>query len=477
MSESLERRFGALLERHPQLLPPSSRVLVAFSGGPDSTALLALLSAVREAHGFDLVAAHFDHGLRPDSADEARRVAGWARGLGVPCEVGRAPRGIRPRQAELRAARYAFLERVAAALGADRIATGHQADDQAETVLFRLFRGSDLRGLSGIPVRRGRIVRPLLGFWRGEIREYLRLRGLSYLEDPSNRDPRWMRTRLRLLVIPALEEVLGPEVRRRLVALGRTARRAERVLEAAAVQALAECVEPADPASDAGSARGGARPESAAPAALDSGAGAVTLDRSALLRHPDEIRARVLRRLCRVRGVALTRGGTRAGMEFMSRGRSGGRVDLGGGLALGREFGQLVLYRPSGPSPSRKLSIPGPRAGEGSLELGGRSYLVRWGRRSSAPPSPLRVALPAEHGQFPLELRSWEPGDRIRLPGGTRKLKRLFGDRRIPRSRREGIPVLADASGRVLWVVGLVCDRDVEAFVEQGEAFVIELSE
>lgn len=458
----LEERFLAVLRRHPRLIPPGSRVLVAFSGGADSTALLALLLQARDAFGLHVAAAHFDHAQRAGSAADAEEAIRRARALGAPCRLGRARPGPARGQAELRTARYAFLRREADAWGAERVATGHQADDQAETVLLRILRGTGLRGLGGIPARRGPFVRPLLGFRHRELVAWLEGRGIPWLDDPSNLDTRWSRARVRGELLPALERAVGPEVRRRLLAVAAAARRAERSLEAAAGAALEACV-----------AAGGRREEGE-----EAPAWGRPLERGALLCQPVELRARILRRLGRDAGVRLTRGGTRAGVEFISRGRSGSRVDLGGGLVLAREFDLLVVRR-GGDSAAedRELLIPGPEAGEGHLVVGGRTLRARWGRAAASPPSPRRVALPVAGGHFPLRLRGWRPGDRIRLGGGTRKLKRLFGERRVPVARRGRIPVLADAAGRVLWVPEVAVAREIEGSGETGEAFVIELSE
>jgi len=136
--------------------------MVAFSGGPDSMALLHLLRDLAFDTDLRLEAAHFDHGIRSDSREESRRVVDMAAGLGIRCHVGGPPSRPGTTQASLRITRYRWLEEVRRDLSAARIAVGHHADDQAETVLFRLMRGTDVRGLAGIPIRRGPIVRPLL---------------------------------------------------------------------------------------------------------------------------------------------------------------------------------------------------------------------------------------------------------------------------------------------------------------------------
>lgn len=385
-------------------------------------------------------------------------MAAWTEQLGVRCHVGHPFHPLPPRQAALRAARYAFLHATAAEISADRIATAHHADDQAETVLFRILRGTGIRGLAGIPEMRGIIARPLLPFWREELESYLSERGIAYLTDPSNTDPRWKRVVIRTRVLPALEAAWDAPVRVRLVRLAASARRADRALLVQAKQALC-----------------GAEVRTS-----DRGMG---FERAVLVRYHPVVQARALAHLAEKLGVRLSRGGTRAAVEFIRGGRSGASVDVGGGLELRREFGLLWLG-PVSPGEARTvLRITDEAPGEGEIELGGRHFRVRWRREREAggrgpgvpggvvdtdrqesargeagepsPPVPeveSPLELRAEEVRFPLEVRAWLPGDRIRLRGGTRKLKRLFVDRRVPLSERRSIPVVADRAGRVFWV-------------------------
>jgi tRNA(Ile)-lysidine synthase len=200
--------------------------VLAVSGGADSMALLhgAARLAQTEAPGWHLRVAHLDHGLRPDSADDASFVTDAAAALRLPCEVRRTDVAALARaegrslEDAGREARYRFLEEVAPA-GA-LIATAHTADDAAETVLLNLLRGSGLAGVRGIPERRGRIVRPLIGERRAALRALLDARGIAYRDDPSNADPAYLRNRVRSELLPLLEQLRPGAVER----IGRFAR-------------------------------------------------------------------------------------------------------------------------------------------------------------------------------------------------------------------------------------------------------------
>src|SRR5580692_1467897 len=172
------------------LFQRGDRVIVAVSGGPDSMALLHLLWEAQERLGLTLEVAGVDHGLRPAAAGELELVRARAEALGLPFVRLTVDLGGGRRRAGLqdaaRRARLGALAALAAERGARRIALGHQADDQAETVLFRIVRGTGLRGLGGIPYVRGPFVRPLLDLRRAQILRYLGRRSISFVEDPSN---------------------------------------------------------------------------------------------------------------------------------------------------------------------------------------------------------------------------------------------------------------------------------------------------
>jgi tRNA(Ile)-lysidine synthase len=229
-------------------IPPSATIVVATSGGPDSTALLhgAAHLVASSARGWHLIVAHLDHQLRDGSALDAERVRQMAESLGLPFRPGRTDVAAlaraegRSTEDAGRQARYRFLEEVAAGEGEDAmIATAHTADDLAETVVLRLVRGSGIRGLRGIPAWRGRVIRPLLGERRAALRAALNAAGIGYDLDPTNDDPAYAdRNRVRAEILPAMER-LNPRIVDALQRLARLAADDDDVLDAVAAAELA----------------------------------------------------------------------------------------------------------------------------------------------------------------------------------------------------------------------------------------------
>jgi tRNA(Ile)-lysidine synthase len=210
------------------LFQSGDRVLVAVSGGPDSMALLHVLWEARGRLGLTLEVVGIDHGLRPEAARELDLVQGRAEALELPfvrldADVARERRSGVSLQDAARRARLGALAALASQRGARWVALGHQADDQAETVLFRILRGTGLVGLAGIPYVRDPFVRPLLDVRRTEILRYLRRRSIPFVEDPSNADLRFARARIRHRILPALAAE-NPRVVEALVALAAAAR-------------------------------------------------------------------------------------------------------------------------------------------------------------------------------------------------------------------------------------------------------------
>lgn len=405
-------------------LLPEGPPLLAVSGGRDSVVLLHLLRFPLARP--DLIVAHFDHHTRPSSAADAAWVAGLCRAWDVPLIRERASATPRS-EAEARTLRYAFLRDAARHAHAASIVTAHHADDQAETILFRLLRGTGTRGLMGIPQRRGDIVRPLLPFGRREIEEYAVLHGLRWRDDPTNSDPKYARNRIRLQLLPALES-LAPGSREALLAVGAAARALEETWAKTLEPVLEDVVSGEEEQ-------------------------AVELARTRLLAYDSDVSVHILRRLLRRFGSSPGRAGTRAALEFIMSGASGGHVPVAGGVQIRRNFDRIWIGRTTeSDGRDRDVVIPAVGAGAGTARLGGVEVVARWRVTSE---NAAGIRFDPEGLQFPLTLRSWRPGDRIRLGYGTKKLKKLFAERRIERTARARVPVLADGAGRVLWVVGV----------------------
>lgn len=426
-------------------LEAGDSVVVGVSGGVDSTVLLHLLRFAPGVARLRLVAAHVDHGMRPGSAGDAAWVRGLCGAWGIELRSVRldpAPEG----EAEARHRRYAFLEEVRAEEEARVTVTGHHADDQAETVLFRALRGTGIRGLRGIPQRRAPgLWRPLLPFTRQEILTYAVACGLTWREDPTNADP-LARNVIRNRLLPEAESGVAPGARRALVGLARRAHDNEEAWRSL-IPGLLRRVD--------------CRAE-------DEG---FSLDRMAFLRLHRTVRARLVRRLARRLGKPLREAGTRSAVEFSSSGESGGGVSLGAGLELRRELDRLVL----GFAPTEGADVPttidGPDAGEAGIRLRGVAYRVRWSG-TDVEGGGWREAFAIASLRFPLEVRGWMPGDRARLSYGSKKLKKLLLEARVPPGRRHRIPVVVDATGAVLWVPEVVRSADARPSELEGVIYI-----
>ena len=238
-------------------IPDGIPIVLAVSGGPDSTALLRGAAQLATRRGWQLTVAHLDHAARAGSSIEADAVATAAAELDLPVELRRtdvaalARAEHRSMEDAGRQARYRFLEELAAARGPQAlIATAHTADDVAETILMRLARGTGVRGLHGIPARRGRIVRPLLGERRGTLRAALDAAGIGYALDPTNTDPAHAtRNRVRAELLPALER-LNPRAVEALVRFGALAAADDDLLDTLAAAELSRRRSPGQAALD-----------------------------------------------------------------------------------------------------------------------------------------------------------------------------------------------------------------------------------
>ena len=386
--------------RDRALLAGGERVLVAVSGGPDSTALLHSLVHLAPRLNIELAAAVVDHGLRPESAAEAGLVAERCRTLGIRCEILTVDvkAACRPHvslQEAARNVRLKALQETAARLGCALVALGHTADDQAETVLFRIVRGTGLSGLGGIPYQRGILIRPLLDVRRKGIMAFLAKRRIPFIEDPSNANRHYTRVRIRLDLLPLLRRE-NPRVVDALLLLAQDAR------------------------------------------AISSGAPASMLDLTSVPR-----RAAALIQRMAVQGQGTRRVSVPQGEVVVSY----GNVEFRPRGGVGRD---------SSPRSTESVRVDGP----GLYYLPGRgdgcALKLEEGRHPAPPPDGAAV-FDAARIVRPLEVRAWRPGDRLRPRGGrgSRKVSDLFVDAKIPRELRRELPVLATADGTILFVPGV----------------------
>lgn len=413
------------------LLLPGDRVCVAVSGGADSMALLTALLALRERLGITVCAAHFHHGLRGQEADrDAEFVSDWCRAHDVPCAVGRGD--TQKRAAETgesleeaaRALRYAFFE----TLDADKIATAHTADDNAETVLLHLLRGTGLRGLAGIPARRGRFVRPLLALTREDVEIYLRSHGVPHVEDSSNAADDCVRNRLRHRVLPLLRAE-NPAFAQSVLREGRILRQEDDYLSALAAAAEEGCRD-----------NGGwsCRALSALEPVLRHRV-LLGMLRALPLENPSQVHLQALERLIASASPSAS-------------------CTLPEGWTARRENDRLVLDRADFPvCPTAPLNIPGVTVlSEIGLQI--RAFVTENSNfaKKNAFTFAFRYDMIAASAW---SVRARQVGDSLRLPGGSRSLKRLLIDRKVPRAQRDALPVVL-CGGRVAGVLGLAVSED-----------------
>jgi tRNA(Ile)-lysidine synthase len=417
------------------------RALVAVSAGPDSVVLLDLLVRTRDVHHLELVVAHLDHGIHPDSGRVADQVRELATAYALPFEGGRLRLGSEVAETVARRERYAWLQAALLRSGARYILTAHHADDQVETVLMRVLRGSGPAGLAGMAAIQGRLVRPLLPFAGAELRTYLKEAGLHAWLDPANADPRHLRSWIRTDVLPRLRERLTDVDSQ----LERVAAQAAR--DRAAWNAVLDALPSLD---------------------LQVESEAISVAGSTLAGYDSALAEVVVLAAARRAGCRL--GPSRIGRIFqlLKSGGSGERVPLGAGWMAELTFGRLrIAAEKSGPG-----GVAWVLEGERGERRWGR-WRFRW-ELATAPARQDRIGLSAWFAPDALTVRSWLPGERLKPLGGTgrRLVVRCFQEVRVPRSRRGSWPVLAQ-NDHVLWIPG-VCRSDARVPARGTEALRVD---
>ncbi|HEY7125533.1 MAG TPA: tRNA lysidine(34) synthetase TilS [Ktedonobacterales bacterium] len=470
------------IEEH-HLLPQSGTVVVGVSGGPDSVCLLHALKTLCAPEGpFPLVmlhVAHLNHLLRgEESQADAAFVADLAAQWSLPCTIEQVDVAAQAKTARqsieeaARAARYAFLRQVAAEIGAERIAVAHHADDQAETLVMHWLRGSGMAGLAGMHPLEKEVIRPLLAVRRDEILAYCARHHLAFREDSSNQDPRFLRNRIRHVLLPTLEQY-NPNLRETLLRQAEIFAEEERYLQVQVAAAWPQVI---------------IAQEKAGP-----GVARVEGDVAAYRRLPLAIRRRLLRDLgLMVSGgeVSLELRHITAIDALLHRGVAGGwLLHLPRGMQVLRiqqrfKFGRLLAQIPA---VQMMESVVLPVPGEACLP--GTRWLVRAQILDGAStPSPGYehtdaesrwgyMDLEAVQNYLPLALRTRRAGDRFRPLGMTqeKKLQDVLVDAKIPRTERGMLPLVCGADGTLLWVPGYLVSDLVKLTPTTRRVLVLEM--
>lgn len=429
--------------RTRRLFDPGQHLLVGVSGGPDSVALLSLLLRLQSSWSLTLTAVHFNYGLRGAESDADQAfVEEICREWKIPLRIRRLDVFARPRGTSLQAAardlRYRAMTDLAEDCGADRIALGHTADDQAETVLLWMLRGAGLTGLSGMPAcREGRIIRPLYEARRHDILAYLCDAGLSFRQDSSNATPVYVRNRIRQELLPALQRVVPSSVEA-LCRLGDICREEDAYLDQH-VAALCEAQ------------------------IVAAHEGAWAIDRSFLQQAPRAVQRRVVRELARRCDAAHRHPSLRAVERILHAATKQGVFAEMNVKSIRVTVEQDRIRF----TPSRSVSVhrghlpptdPVVLAVPGQVMWAGTGQVIR---AHLAPPGEVgegrhSIVADADRLSGPMLVRAWAQGDRFHpagMKGRSKKLQDFFTDLKVPIALRRRIPVVVAPEG-IVWVVG-----------------------
>lgn len=436
----LLRRVTGTID-HYHLLNRGDRLVVGVSAGVDSMVLLHLLNTCCQTFDLSLIVAHVNHGIRPEESEqEADLVQKECERLGLPFECGRFNAkefqrvGKLSLQEAARRLRFHFFERVLQKYDAQKIALGHQADDQVETILLRLMRGAGLQGLKGmLPIREGKVIRPLLEVWKHEIEAFAIKNKIPFLVDSSNLKEDYGRNRVRLSLIPLLEKEYQPKLKQILLRTSAILREENDYLEKEAERVWQDMVE-------------------------EKGE-FLTFQYSVYRSIHPAIQWRVLQKMLRrIYGEEKEDLEIPEAFRSLKQAPSSFLLEFPLGVCLEKRYETVSLGK------KRVERIP---PFEVELVSPGRTFIKKIGRevvteemdmedRSVIPRGSSETAfLDYDVLQFPLRIRNFRPGDRFQPLGvkGSQKLKEFFIDHKVPRFERSKIPLLI-AGERIAWVVG-----------------------
>jgi tRNA(Ile)-lysidine synthase len=432
-----------------RMVAPQDKVLVAVSGGADSVSLLYLLKELQGEIPFELSIAHMDHMARgEESAEDARFVEALGRELGLATfienvNVGEAKETLKTSFQEAgRILRYRFLESTLKCIQGTKLALGHTADDQVETFLINLLRGSGLTGLAGMPEIRGTVIRPLIDCTRTEVEAYLASRKLEFRVDASNAENKYLRNRIRHELLPVLK-TFNRQIASNLIETVKIIRDDDQCLAEQARLLYREM------------------------ASLKSNG--VELDRVKFNQQPVAVQKRIAREaVFQVQGDLrrITVGHIQGIIELFADTRNGKKIDLPGDLiAIAVPKGIELLKNPESLSPSglngekhfksTKLLIPGAtKIGDSGFNL--HSKLLASDAWNESKKNPEKAYLDFDKTGATIHARFFRPGDRFVPLGmtGRKKLKSFFIDEKVSREQRESIPILTTGVGDIIWIYG-----------------------
>lgn len=441
-----------------KLLEKKDRVLIAYSGGLDSTGLLALLLELREKWSFEIFIGHFNHKLRQSAEEDEQFVRDVCQKYSLPLFVGSENVRMYAKNKRLnieeagRRLRYDFLRKAAIRIGEAKIATGHTMTDQAETLLMRLMRGSGPRGLAGIyPMVEGKIIRPLIQLEREDIAAYIKRRGIPYRIDESNFDRRFFRNRIRMDLIPYIRNNFEPRIIPQLAKIASILQEEEALLDKLGK-------------------------EKAQKAILEKN-NQVFLDLNFLLSLPLALRRRIVREF-----IYKLKGDLReisfGDIESVSRLGKGKECHLKKNLILSREEDLVFLKRKTFP----KMRYEYQWSGKNSLEI--REINLKFEGKEMKKDKFRRLDFNDEDRayidmaklRFPLLIRNRRRGDRYQPLGapGQKKLKEIMRAKGIPLSEREKRPVFL-CGEEIVWVLGLPVSEKHKISEKTGKIFTVKI--
>jgi tRNA(Ile)-lysidine synthase len=454
------KKVNQTIEKY-NLLEKGERMVVALSGGPDSTALLAVLAQIAQKLDLSLVVAHFNHGLRGAESDEDEnfsRELSEKMGLSfvsAKMDLRKRKKGLSPEDF-YRRQRYDFLNKISEDYQAQKIALGHNLQDQAETVLLNILRGSGLEGLKGfLPMRDGKIIRPLMEISRREIISFLNEAGIPYRQDSSNENKRYLRNQIRSELIPYLKEKFNPKIEETLAQMAEILRLEDEFIRQHVDEVLKASF-------------------------IQRQQNRILLKISYINRLPSAIRLRLFKTILESLNPAKN------GFSFIhiksldnlaQKCESGKRVDLPLGIEVRREYDDLIMERKKVCSKQMDyeytMNIPG------SIYIKERKFTVRseiTKKENVDLNSKSKVYLDLDKIQKPVIIRNRRNGDWFQPLGmqGRQKIKTFFIDRKMPRCERNEIMLFVDQLS-VIWIENMHFNDRVKITAETKNVLKLEI--